>query len=466
MTSVAKHEMDLTTGSILKKLIQFAIPIILMNMLQMLFNVADIAVLGMLVGDLEVGAVGATTSLISLIINLFIGLSVGTNVVLAKCVGERNTDKANRIVGTSVVMSLIIGVILSFVGYFGSETFLIWMDCDPILLDKSTLYLKIYFLGMPVIMLYNFMASIMRAVGDTLRPMIFLIIAGVVNVGLNVFFILVFDMSVDGVAIATVVSNGISSILAIIVAFKSKGYGKLRLRFLRIYKKEFFDIIKIGVPSGLQSSMFAISNVLIQTTINSFGAVGTTGSAVAAQFDGFVWQIGNSTSLGCMSFVSQNYGAGKIKRVKQVILRSILLGGVLCLLLGGIMATFSTQLFGIMTDDPEVMIYAKQRFYILGLTYILCSTMDILNNSLRALGKSVTAMVITLCFVCGFRVLWLETFYLLNPTFIMIFISYPISWLMSLVVVIPVLLSLICKAQKSLKGERETIENKTEVDVA
>lgn len=468
MTTVAKHEMDLTTGSILKKLIRFAIPIILMNMLQMLFNVTDVAILGMLVGDMEVGAVGATTALISLIVNLFIGFSVGTNVVLAKCVGSRDGEKANRVVGTSVVMSVIIGICLTFVGFFGAKTFLTWMGCDPLLLDKATLYLKIYFLGMPIIMLYNFMAAVMRAVGDTVRPMIFLFIAGVVNVGLNVFFILAFNMDVDGVAIATVVSQAISATLAIIVAIKSKGYGRLKLSCLKIHKKEFFEILKIGLPSGLQSSMFAISNVLIQTTVNSFGAVGTTGNAVAQQFDGFVWQVGNSMSLGCMSFVSQNYGAGRMDRVKQVLIRAVIVAAIFSFSLGGLFVLLCNPLCRIMTSDPAVIEIARQRLTLLGLTYFICAIMDVLNNSLRALGKSVTAMIISLCFVCIFRIVWLNSFYLLNPVFTMIYWSYPISWIMSIAVVLIFLLSAIKKAQLKINNKTQIAQTEisTEEDQA
>ena len=454
MTTVAKHEIDLTTGSILKKLVRFAIPIILMNMLQMLFNATDIAILGVLVGDMEVGAVGATTSLIHLIVNLFVGFSVGTNVVLAKCVGKQDSDKATRVVGTSVLMSVIIGVILSFVGFFGAKTFLTWMNCDAILLDKATLYLKIYFLGMPIIMFYNFMASIMRAVGDTFRPMIFLLIAGFANVGLNVFFILVFDMSVDGVAIATVASNAISAVLALIVALKSNGYGKLRLKFLKIHKKEFLDILKIGLPSGLQSSMFSISNVIISTTINSYGALATTGNAVSTQFDQFIAQVGASMALACMSFVSQNRGAGKIDRIKKVIVLSIVVSTILNIFVGGFALIFSDSLCRIMSSDAEVLWYAKRRLFVLGATFWIGGAMDILCYSLRALGRSVTAMVISLCFACVFRILWLNTFYLLNPTFLMIFISYPISWVLNVIVAAWVLLLQLKKERIKIESEK------------
>lgn len=456
------HEMDLTTGSIFGKLIRFAIPLILMNMLQLLFNATDIAILGIFVSDMAVGAVGANTTLIHLIVNLFIGFSVGTNVVLSKCVGSGNKEKARKVVGTSVLMSLIIGTALVFVGFFGAETFLTWMDCDPILIEDAALYLKIYFLGMPIIMLYNFLAAIMRAVGDTTRPMLFLLIAGVVNVGLNIFFILVFDMTVDGVAIATVTSQAISAVLSLIVIVRSKGYGKLKFSCLRIYKNEFVDIIKVGLPSGLQSAMFSISNVLIQATVNSFGAAATTGNSVASQFDAIVYTVGNSLALACMSFVSQNYGAGKMNRVKEVIIKTFILIFVLELSVGIIVILLSDPLCRIMTSSPDVLRFAKERLIFLSSIYFFCGFMDALSYALRSLGKSTTAMIISLCCVCVFRVLWLNTAYLLNPTFLMIFISYPISWVLSIIVDFAVLIPTMKKINVKLKNEQPKTEELAE----
>ncbi len=456
------HEMDLTTGSIFGKLIRFAVPLILMNMLQLLFNAMDIAVLGVFVGDMAVGAVGANTSLIHLIVNLFIGFSVGTNVVLSKCVGSGDKEKARRVVGTSVVMSLIIGTTLIFVGFFGAETFLTWMNCDPLLIKDAALYLKIYFLGMPIIMLYNFLAAIMRAVGDTTRPMLFLLIAGVVNVGLNIFFILVFDMTVDGVAIATVASQAISAVLSLIVIIKSKGYGRLKFSCLRIYKREFIDIMKVGLPAGIQSSMFSISNVLIQTTVNSFGAAATTGNSVASQFDAIVYTVGNSLALACMSFVSQNYGAGKMRRVKEVIIKTFIVIFVLELSIGGIVILLNEPLCRIMTDSPEVLGFAKIRLVSLCSTYFMCGFMDTLSYTLRSLGKSTTAMIISLCCVCVFRVAWLKTFFLLNPTYLMIYISYPVSWVLSIIfdfmVLIPTMKKINIKLQKEQPKTEELAE--------
>ncbi len=427
------HEIDLTRGSIFKKLLVFALPLIFTNVLQLLFNATDIAILGIMVNDKAVGAVGATTSIINLIVNLFIGLSVGTSVVLGKSVGAGNLERSRRIVGTAILTSLICGVFLLFVGYFGAETFLIWTECAKEILPQATRYLQIYFLGIPIILFYNFAAGMLRAVGDTFRPMIYLFISGIANVGLNVFFIAVFNLTVEGVAIATVAAQGISAVLSLIAMIKSDGHAKFKIKNFRIYKNELKDILKIGLPSGFQSSMFSISNVMITTTVNSFGVAYTTANAVASQFDGFVYTIGNSTAHACMSFTSQNLGAGKLKRVKKGIFTAMGMLSVLSLALGALVYLFSNVLCGIMTNDTTVISIAKERLLILCFFYWVCGIMDTSSYTLRAFGKSATAMVISLIFACVFRILWLETFFLLNPVFIMIYWSYPISWVLNIV---------------------------------
>lgn len=456
----SKHEVDLTKGPIFKKLIKFAIPLILTNMLQLLFNATDVAVLGIFAGDDAVGAVGANTSLINLLINLFVGIGAGASVVLSKYVGQGEKEKANKLVGTAILISVIIGVFLSFVGFFGAKTFLTWMNCDEKIIDGAALYLKIYFLGMPVIMLYNFAAGLLRAVGDTFRPMLFLILAGIVNVGLNVFFVTVCNMTVEGVAIATVIAQAISAILALIVMLKGDGYSRLYINKLKLYKEEFVEIIKVGLPSGIQASMFSISNVLIQSTVNTFGAVATTANTVAQQFDAFVALMGNSLALANMSFVSQNYGALKPDRIVKAIKQSCLIVCTAVLGFGLIMLSVAEPLCRIMTDDPEVLKLALVRMTILCTTFFLGNLMDVLTYALRGVGKSTTAMIISIFFVCVFRIIWLNTFYLLNPTFEMIYISYPISWSLSMIVDLLVLIPVIkkIKIMASEKDKQTQIE--------
>lgn len=429
--AVSKHEMNLTQGKILKKLLIFAAPLVFTNILQLLFNATDIAVLGILVDDKAVGAVSATTALISLLVNVFVGLSVGSNVVLSKCVGMGDVKKARRVVGTSFALCLSCGAVLVLIGQLWSKTFLVWMGCPSELLAQASVYLEIYFIGVPIILFYNFAASMLRAVGDTFRPMLYMIIAGVANVGLNVFFIVVFDMTVEGVAIGTVASQAIASVLAFIAMRRSDGFCKFQYKNFRFYKQEVMDILKVGLPSGLQSSLFGISNVLISSTVNSFGAAATTGSGVAAQFDAFVYTVGYAAALACMSFVSQNLGAGKPKRIKKVVLISVAVAVSLQVIVGGFILLLSEPLMRIMSNSPDVLEFGRKRLFIMCGTYFLCGTMDTLVHAMRALGKSTTSMLLTVFFVCVFRIIWLKSIYLLNPTFEMIFYSYIASWVLN-----------------------------------
>lgn len=296
-------EMNMSEGKILGKLIIYSIPLICTNVLQLLFNAADVAVLGMFVSDDAVAAVGATGALINLIIGLFVGLSVGANVLVARFAGEQNMDSSHKTVSTSVIVSLIAGLFLAFIGYFFAETFLEWTNCDPEVIGMATKYLKIYFIGMPIMLLYNFCASILRAVGDTLRPLIFLVIGGLVNVGLNIFFVAVLKKDVEGVAIATVASQAISAVLSIIVLLKGNGYARLDMKKFRVYFPELKEMTKIGFPAGLQGCVFSISNVLIQATINTFSKSYMTANTVASQFDGFIYNAMNAVSLATLAFV-------------------------------------------------------------------------------------------------------------------------------------------------------------------
>lgn len=447
-----KGELNLTKGPLFKQLLIVALPLVVTNILQLLFNAADVAVISIFRGEESMASVGATTALIHLITNLFVGLGAGASVVLARLVGQNNLERSRKLVGTSVLLSLILGVILLFVGVIGARSFLILMNCDKTLLNKATTYLTIYFLGMPVIMLYNFCAGILRAVGDTFRPMIFLIISGIANVVLNVFFVLVLGMDVEGVAIATVVSQGISAVLSLLIMVKGTGFSKLSFKHFKIYKQELVEIIKVGLPSGIQASMFSISNVMIQSTINAFGAIYTAGNTVALQFEGFVGMAGNSVAVANMSIVSQNFGARNKKRIVRSIIFASLTATVVNYIIGTGVVLLSNQLCSIMTNDPKVIEIAKIRLNIMCLTFALGSVMDTLTYALRSLGKSTTAMVISIFFVCVFRIVWLNTIFLLNPIYQMIFYSYPLSWAMCIVVNIFFLIPAIKKV--TLKIER------------
>ncbi len=444
------HEMDMTIGPLFKKLVLYSLPLIGTNLLQMLFNAADIAILGIFATDTDVGAVGATSSLINLIIAVFVGLSSGASVVISRHMGAGDEEGAHKAVGTAILLSLISGVFLLIVGLTCSKYFLAWMGTPYELIDGATKYMTIYFIGVPIIMLYNFIASILRAVGDTVRPLIYLLIGGALNVGLNIFCILVLNLTVEGVAIATVASQLVSVVLSLIAILKSKGYGQLKLKYLKLYKRQLKDIVLIGLPSGIQGALFNIANVFIQSNINAFGHKMVTANTAAQQFDGMLVYMGNGVSLACMAFVSQNYGAGKIDRIKKVFWQAVFLTFGLVTVFGVIFVLLSEYLLRIMTNDPEVIEYAKIRLTVLGLTYGLCGVMECFSYSMRAMGKSITAMIISLIGVCGFRLLWLNTVFIYFPTKEVLYLAWTISWAVSIIMYSCFYFPLIKKVEKNM----------------
>lgn len=444
------YEMNMTEGKILGKLIRYSIPLICTNLLQVLFNATDVAVLGMLVDEKAVGAVGSTGSLINLILALFIGMSVGANVVVSRAMGAKDEDGAHRAVGTAICMALISGITLLIIGVFCSRYFLEWMGTTDDLIDGATKYMTIYFMGAPIMLLYNFIASILRAVGDTTRPLIYLLIGGVINVGLNVFCILVLDLTVEGVAIATVAAQLVSVILSLIALFKSKGYSQLRLKYLKIYKKQLKDIVFIGLPSGLQGALFNISNVLIQSNINAFGTATVSGNTASAQFDNMVYTVGNAIALSCMAFVSQNYGAGKIDRIKNSFWVSVAFVSIVQFSIGMLFVLCSGFLLRIMANDPKVLEYAKIRLSVMATTYFFCGIMECFSYSLRALGKSINAMIISLIGACGVRILWLNSAFLLSPTRFMLYLAWPVSWIVTIAIYCCFFFPLIKKIEKRM----------------
>ena len=452
-------EMNMSEGSLLKKIIIYALPLIATNVLQLLFNAADVAVLGKFIhnedlADAAVAAVGSTGALINLIIGLFVGLSVGANVLIARYAGKADEESAKKVVGMSMLISVIMGVVLLVVGYFGAYTFLDWMDCpEGVVIDMATKYMRIFFIGMPIMMLYNFSASILRAVGDTLRPLIFLIIGGVINLGLNILFVLVFKKDVEGVAIATVTSQAISAVLCVITLLRSKGFCRLNVKYIRFYKRELVDMIKIGLPAGLQGCVFSISNVMIQSTINGFGETVMAANTVASQLEGFVYNACYSVSLTALAFVSQNYGAKKPERIRLVVKETLAVVFTLGLILGGVMLLLARPLASIFNNNPDVIEFARERLLIVVTTYCICGMMDVLSNTMRGLGKSTTAMIVSLSGSCLFRILWLHTIFLLNPTRIMLYIVYPISWVITVGIFLALYFPTMKKTERLLKAE-------------
>lgn len=448
---------NFTQGHILKQLILYALPLMATNVLQLLFNAADVAVVGVFAGDEPVAAVGATTSLINLCVGLFVGMSVGANVLVARFVGEENEEGVKRVVGSSVLFSLAVGIVLGVVGFFCANTFLTWMDCDPDVIGMATTYLKIYFLGLPIMLLYNYCASILRAVGDALRPFIFLVIGGIANIALNLLFVAGFHKDVEGVAIATVVSQAISAICCIVVLLKGNGYAKLDGEHCRMYKREFLEMLRIGLPAGIQSCAFDVSNVLVQSSVNSFGKTVMTANTVASQIDGFIYQAMNGISLSTLAFVSQNYGAAKMDRVKKTVGISVAVVTVVGIITSALVILLRSVLCGFISDDAEVIAIASKRIVLIGSGYFVIGIMEVFNNATRGMGNSSLAMAVNLTGNCGFRLVWLATVFRSWRTLTSLYLIYPVSWALTCVIALCCYFITLRKTEKRLSKKPQEI---------
>ena len=427
---------NLLEGPLLPNIIQYTIPIILTSLLQLLFNAADLVVVGRFCGSVSVAAVGATGSITNLIVNLFIGLSVGAGVSVAHAYGERDAQAVHRTVHTAVITALVGGAVLTVVGVTFSETFLHMMGTPENVLKLSAVYMKIYFGGIVFSMIYNFCASILRAAGDTKSPLVFLSIAGVVNVVLNLIFVTAFHINVAGVALATTISQAVSAILVVLALMKRDDACRLDLRMVRFHKAQLIKMIKIGLPAGIQGSLFSISNVLIQSSINSFGDIFMSGNAAASNIEGFAYVCINAFSQASVNFVGQNAGAKQYDRVRKTVLICLACVFVVGLGVGLLFYTFAEQLLSIyITDSAEAISYGVIRMAFICLTYFTCGMMDSLTGALRGLGASMVPMVICILGVCVFRVAWIYTIFQV-PQFHTpecLYLSYPISWVITFV---------------------------------
>ena len=420
----------MTEGSIVKKLLQFSVPLIFSSLLQILFNTADVIVVGRFAGDNSLGAVGSTGSLINLMVNLFVGLSVGTTVVAANFFGAGKKSELKETVHTAILLSLISGIILTVFGVVGAKQILQWMQSPKEILDLATKYLQIYFGGIISTMIYNFGSALLRAKGDTKRPLYILFFAGIINVILNLIFVILFKMDVAGVALATVISQTISAFLVIRCLLKETEEFKLDLKELKINPQILIRIIKIGVPAGLQGIIFSLSNVIIQSSINSFGAVVIAGNSAALNIENFIFTGMNGFSSGTLTFISQNFGAKKYDRINKTILVSLSCVFLIGFVFGNLSVILGRRLLSFFTTSPEVIESGISRLKIICTTYALCGMMDVMGNSIRGIGHSVLPMIITLLGACGIRLLWISTIFLI-PKFhscTTVFVSYPISW--------------------------------------
>ena len=425
-----KYEINMCEGPILGKMLKFAIPLMLSSILQLLFNAADVVVVGKFAGDNSLAAVGCTGSLVNLLTNLFVGLSVGANVMTARHYGAQHEYELSESIHTSMLVAIVAGAILTVIGVVFSGGILELMQTPEEVLPLATQYLAIYFCGMIANMIYNFGSAILRAVGDTKRPMYYLAAAGVINVILNLVLVIVFKMDVAGVAIATVISQCISALLVVRCMVKNGGAVKLELKRLHINRKEFREILKIGIPAGLQGCIFSLSNVVIQSAINSFGNIVVSGSSAAANLEGFVYVAMNAFHHATLAFMSQNYGAGYYHRLRKVVVCGLCCVAVTGLVLGNLEILFGRQLLSIYTDSPEVIDAGMIRLKVNEVLYCLCGLMDVMVGVMRGIGYSVMPMIVSLCGACGLRLLWIATIFRLEDfhTVGWLFASYPISW--------------------------------------
>ena len=430
-----KQNYSLTEGPLFWNIIRYTIPIILTSVLQLLFNAADLVIVGRFCGSLSVAAVGATGSITHLMVNFFIGLSAGAGVTVAHALGGRENEAVHRTVHTAMSAALVSGMILTVVGVCFSETFLRMMSTPENVLPLSAVYMKIYFAGITFNMVYNFAAAILRAAGDTKSPLLYLTVAGIVNVVLNVFFVTVLHMNVAGVALATTISQGVSAVLVVWALMRRSDACRFYFNKMRFYGLQMAKILRIGLPAGLQSSLFAISNVLIQSSINSFGDVFVAGNAASANIEGFVYVTMNAFHQTAVNFTGQNVGAGQYDRVKKIFGYSLIGVAVAGMLAGSAGWFFGERLLSIyITDSAEAIAYGMIRLAYISLPYFVCGLMDVCTGALRGMGASLTPMLISVLGVCGFRILWINTVFRVIHTPQCLYLSYLISWILTFAV--------------------------------
>lgn len=437
MLQIAKskrYEMDMCSGSILRKMLIFSIPLICSSLLQLLFNAVDVIVVGRFAGDTALAAVGSNTSLINLLTNFFMGLSIGANVLSARFYGAKKEKDLTETVHTAMLLSIFSGIILTIIGCVGARHILTWMQTPAEVLELAVVYLRIYFLGMTSTMIYNFGSAILRAVGDTQRPLYYLLGAGIINVILNLMFVIKYEMGVAGVAIATVISQTISACLIVRCMRKEEGGIRLELKKLHIYKDKFKKILQIGLPASFQGIVFSVSNVIIQSSVNSFGAIVVAGNSAAANIEGFVWVAMNAFHQAAITFTSQNVGAAKYERINKILYVAQGSVFVVGMILGNVAVYFGETLLGLYTSSPEVMQAGMMRMNVVSRTYAICGMMDVMVGSLRGLGYSVMPMIVSLIGACGTRLFWIFTFFQL-PEFhsvTSLYLTYPVSWILTL----------------------------------
>lgn len=429
-----KYEIDMCSGSVFQKMLLFAIPLMFSSILQLLFNAADIVVVGRFAGDNALAAVGSNGALINLITNLFIGMSIGTNVLTAQYYGAKKDSDLRETVHTSMLLSFYSGVLLTVIGIAGARVLLELMQAPDEVLDLAVLYLRIYFLGMTSTMIYNFGSAILRAVGDTKRPLYYLFGAGIINVLLNLFFVIVCHWGVAGVAAATAISQTVSAVLVVRCLILEQSGIHLDLKALSITKEKFVKILRIGLPAGFQGMVFSLSNVVIQSAVNSFGAIAVAGNSAASNIEGFVYMAMNAFYQATISFTSQNHGAKEYKRIYRILLAGQLYVIATGLLLGNLAVFFGNELLSIYSPSPEVIAAGMSRLKVICTVYALCGIMDVFVGALRGIGYSVIPMIVSLVGACGLRLIWIATVFQIPQyhSLTTVYLSYPITWTITL----------------------------------
>ena len=427
-------DVDMCNGPLVGNLLRFSIPLMASGILQLLFNAADIIVLGQFASSSAMAAVGATSSLNSLMVNLFLGLSIGCSVVMAHSYGAQDWRRVHDTVHTAVLLALICGAVLVVASIPLLPILLRWMDTPADLLNQSILYMRIVFVGMPAMMLYDFGAGILRATGDTRRPLFFLTAAGITNASLNVIFVLVFQMDVAGVALATSISQYLSALLILRCLSEPGTHYQLHPREMRICKPVLVQIIRVGLPAGIQSAVFSISNVLIQSSINTFGTLAVAGSTASSNIENFVYTAMNSVYQAALNFTSQNIGAGKKERIPLILRDCLMIVTVIGLVLGGLAVLFGRQLLSIYSSDPEILPYGLERIRVICLTYFLCGLMDVTCGVVRGMGAAVTPTIVSLTGACVLRIIWIYTIFVAFHSLFVLYLSYPVTWVVTFAV--------------------------------
>lgn len=451
------YTMDLCEGSIIKKLLLFSLPLMASSVLQLFFNAADVIVVGQYAGDNSLAAVGSNGSIINLLTNVFMGLSVGANVLVARYFAAKQEEEVRKVVHTAITVSVVCGIALAAIGFLAAKQLLIWMQSPAEVIDLAALYLKIYFLGMPAVMLYNFGAAILRGVGDTKRPLYYLTLAGVVNVVLNLIFVIVFKLDVAGVALATIISQTISAILVLRCLMKETGAIRLERQYIGVDKRIFLSILQIGLPAGVQGSLFSLSNVVIQSSVNSFGATIVAGNSAAQNIEGFVYVAMNAFAQAIVAFVSQNYGAGKYERINKVVITTQLCVLAVGAVLGNAVYLLGEPLLGLYSDSAVVIEAGMRRLSIICTTYALCGMMDCMVGAIRGLGYSVMPMIVSLLGACAFRIAWISIFFQMERfhTIDTVYFAYPISWSLTLFVHVICFIVIRIRLKKKWGSSRE-----------